>query len=107
MQSKTVLLFAFICMTTLYMARADKNQCMCVCCKTPGDCKQDFAEFSIKDCTDDKCRVACPSQYVDCRPPVDVSGSMCMADSAADNLGRRTVWGSFVLACIVTAVFRI
>ena len=114
MQSTTVLLYVFICMTTLYITKADKNQCMCVCCKD-GNCKSNFQWFSLQDCTDQKCAAYCPSQYPsDCGAGTTTDQSMCMDDPSSSSPGptpssfsRQTASGVFTLACVFTAIFRI
>ena len=104
MQSRTVLLFVLICMTTLYMTKADKDMCMCVCCNA-GSCKSDFAWFKIEGCTDASCAEHCPGQYVDCRPPAEASQSMCM--NGGLSFSQHATWGAFILACVVSTIFRI
>ena len=121
MRSGAVLLFVFICMTTLYTTKADNNQCMCVCTKD-GVCKDDMAHFFLQDCTDDSCGVHCTTQYPNlCAFGASTAGSMCMSmygakrigsmgcpsKSGAPSFSQNTVWGASILAVIVATVFHI
>ncbi len=110
MRLTTVLIFAFICMATLYVTTADDLLCMCNCCVGSG-CKAKWLDpmFPIDpQCTTEACIAACPGKFPDqCGQDHSVVDGMCMSGGASHTFNQYTTMGALILAFITTTIFRI